>query len=80
MDSNSFGAFQQQITRNQDELKDYLKDLDSWKESISKKDRSLAEKTDDATQNCVNFQFAFIIYFSKSCQLICVDFLCLYLS
>lgn len=41
MDAAGFGAFQQQITRNQAELTDYLKDLDSWKTDISEKDKKL---------------------------------------
>ena len=41
MDSAKFGEFHQQIKRNQDELTSYLKELDSWKEEISKKDSKL---------------------------------------
>ncbi|XP_067939332.1 RNA polymerase II-associated protein 3-like [Watersipora subatra] len=45
MDQSSFGSFQQQISRNQAELTDYLKDLDSWKDSITQKDKNLSSSS-----------------------------------
>ena len=41
MDASGFGAFQHQIKKNQEDVQSYLKDLDSWKDSISKTDDAL---------------------------------------
>jgi len=53
MDAAGFGAFQQQIKRNQNELQDYLKDLDSWKDSMAKREQKLkstAEQSDKVSE------------------------------
>lgn len=51
MDASKFGEFHQQIRRNQDELTSYLKELDSWKDEISKKDSSLSAGNDPKKPN-----------------------------
>lgn len=52
MDAAKFGEFHQQIKRNQDELTGYLKELDSWKEEVSKKDLSL--NTNQTSNSSIN--------------------------
>lgn len=51
MDAAKFGEFHQQIKRNQDELTGYLKELDSWKQEISKKDSVLLSGVDPSKSN-----------------------------
>ena len=66
MDQNKFINLQYQMKENNEELQDFLRDLDSWKNDIAIKDQKLKEQKPDSSkdvsqimQQCIFTRFSY---------------------
>ena len=49
--------FQQQVRHNNEDLQDYLRDLNNWETAIKQKDDKLRHETSSANEKTVTFFF-----------------------